>query len=374
MTTETSITVTEPTAPVVHKSAIGGEASPFALATFQAVWEFAKIAVNSGYTACKTPEQAVFTIAVGEELGMSATQSLRGIYCVEGKPTLAADTMLALVLKSGKCRVFTLVESTEKICRIVTGRVGMEGNSEFSWSEADAQRAGLAGRQTWKSYAKTMLRHRCTAEALRAVFPDVLLGVYTPEEMEPVFAVSERVEHAMAESFPPGTPVVEGIAARLATPAPAADPPKPRGRPRAAAPAPTHAEVVAVLQKEVDRQNAATEPEIVDAELVEPGPPMSDTRPYEQAPASAPIAEAPKAAPPPAPHRGALPIAQGPLPPPAPAGSPPLTAESDPVAVMATCKSLSELSATSTNLIRAGIDRNIVSRAFLARSQALRSK
>ena len=50
----------------------------------------------------------------------------------------------------------------------------------------DAVKAGLAGRDVWKKYPRRMLKHRCLSYGLKDVFPDLLAGLYDPEEMESV--------------------------------------------------------------------------------------------------------------------------------------------------------------------------------------------
>ena len=56
---------------------------------------------------------------LGRELGMPAMAALRSVHVIEGKHSLSADLMVALVLKSGMAEYFQLVESTENdICII----------------------------------------------------------------------------------------------------------------------------------------------------------------------------------------------------------------------------------------------------------------
>jgi len=51
----------------------------------------------------------------------------------------------------------------------------------------DAKRAGLADADNYRKYPKAMLFSRCMSAGARAMFPDVLAGMYTPEELgEPV--------------------------------------------------------------------------------------------------------------------------------------------------------------------------------------------
>lgn len=51
------------------------------------------------------------------------------------------------------------------------------------WTMGDAKRAGITGKGTWAAYPAAMLRHRCAADLAREVYPDVLLGLYDPEEL-----------------------------------------------------------------------------------------------------------------------------------------------------------------------------------------------
>jgi hypothetical protein len=125
-------------------------------------------------------------IITGHELGLSPAQSLRGIYVVKGKPVLAADTMVAVVRRSGLCESWRTVESTPERCTITTRRKGETHDAERTWTIADAKRAGLLTNGTWGAYPAAMLRHRCASDLAREVYPDVILGMYDPEEMESV--------------------------------------------------------------------------------------------------------------------------------------------------------------------------------------------
>jgi hypothetical protein len=58
---------------------------------------------------------AVFaTIVAGRELGIPALTALRSIHVIEGKPTLSAHLIVALVLRSGFAEYFRLIESTDE--------------------------------------------------------------------------------------------------------------------------------------------------------------------------------------------------------------------------------------------------------------------
>lgn len=154
--------------------------------SYEDLVSLAKVAARSSICAVETPEDALVILMTGAELGLTAMQSLRGIYIVKKRPVLAADTMAAVVRKSGVCATLHLVESTEERCTYKTRRKDDDREESVTWTMEDAKRAQLAGGDTWKKYPQAMLRARTLATICRAVYPDVLLGMYDPEELETV--------------------------------------------------------------------------------------------------------------------------------------------------------------------------------------------
>ena len=154
------------------------------LSTLDDVARLAKIAADSGLARVRTPAECAVILMTGAELGLSPMQSLRGIYVVEGRPTLAADTMVAVIRRSGVCALWRTVESTAERCTIEAKRTDDERTQSKTWTIADATRAGLAGKNIWKAYPAQMLRHRCAADLARELFSDVVLGLYDPEEID----------------------------------------------------------------------------------------------------------------------------------------------------------------------------------------------
>jgi hypothetical protein len=154
------------------------------LSTLDDVARLAKIAADSGLARVRTPAECAVILMTGAELGLSPMQSLRGIYVVEGRPTLAADTMVAVIRRSGVCALWRTVESTAERCTIEAKRTDDDRAQSKTWTIADATRAGLAGKNIWKAYPAQMLRHRCAADLARELFSDVVLGLYDPEELD----------------------------------------------------------------------------------------------------------------------------------------------------------------------------------------------
>ena len=150
------------------------------------------------------PADILVTIITGHELGLSPMQSLRGMHVINGKASMSADLMVALVLTSTGTFASSSAwsSSTDARAEYETKRHGSEP-VKLAWTMTQANAAGLSGSPTWKKHPAAMLRARCAAALARAVYPDLVLGVYDPDEaaeFTPSGAVSpspgERRRHA----------------------------------------------------------------------------------------------------------------------------------------------------------------------------------
>ncbi len=131
-----------------------------------------------------TPEAALAIILTGRELGIPAMAALRGIHIIEGKPSLSAQMLQALVLNSKKAKFFDIIESTNTRAVYETHRVGSARPMKLDYTIEDAQRQKLIKKDgNWEKIPRTMLRWRVVAELARAVYPDVTMGLYIPEEL-----------------------------------------------------------------------------------------------------------------------------------------------------------------------------------------------
>lgn len=150
-------------------------------ATFEGMMKQAEVLVRSGLlpVEIKTAQAAAAIMLTGRELGIPPMQAFRSVYVVKGKPTLSAQLMGALILRAG--HTYKVIESSNTRCEIeFRRRDGTTYRHEFT--SEDAKRAGLTG-QTWSAYPKAMLFSRCMSAGARVAMPDVLAGMYTPEEL-----------------------------------------------------------------------------------------------------------------------------------------------------------------------------------------------
>jgi hypothetical protein len=122
-------------------------------------------------------------ILYGREVGLPPMTALSQIAVVDGRPALSAEAMRALVLAAG--HEITFDETTSATCRIRGRRLKSTTWTPVEWTIDTARRAGLLRRgSAWESYPRAMLAARATTELCRLVFPDVIHGFRSVEELD----------------------------------------------------------------------------------------------------------------------------------------------------------------------------------------------
>ena len=168
--------------------------------------------VKSGLFGMKTPDQALALMIVATAEGRHPGSVASDYHIIQGRASLKADSMLARFQQSGG-RVEWHDHTNEKVSATFTHPAG--GSLRIDWDMARAKAAGLGGKDNWKSYPRQMLRARVISEGVRATFPAVLNGMYTPEEVQEFDAPrpvrSAKVESVVEVKAEPVTeaPVVE---------------------------------------------------------------------------------------------------------------------------------------------------------------------
>jgi len=139
------------------------------------------------FSAYGTPQGVLSTIMVGRELGLPAMASLRGIHIIEGKHALSAQLMVAIVLKSGFAEFFEPVSFDDKSATFVTKRHGARKEVSLTHTIEMAQVAELVKpKSNWLKIPTDMLVARAQSRLCRLVYPDLIGGLYTPDELEEI--------------------------------------------------------------------------------------------------------------------------------------------------------------------------------------------
>jgi hypothetical protein len=148
-------------------------------------WALSKAIHSSRLFAVESPEQALMVVMTGREMGIGAMTSLRGFHFIKGKPCMSAQLMAALILKSGKCEYWELVESSPKSATYETKRIGGRNAQRKTFTVDDAKLAQLVKADSnWLKYPASMCEARAASALAKIVYPDLLMGVYLPEELE----------------------------------------------------------------------------------------------------------------------------------------------------------------------------------------------
>jgi hypothetical protein len=165
---------------------------------------------KSGLLGMKTPEQALTLMIVAVAEGRHPGSVANDYHIIQGRASLKADSMLARFQQSGG-RVEWHDHTNEKVSATFTHPAG--GSLRIDWDMARAKAAGLGGKDNWRSYPRQMLRARVISEGVRATFPAVLNGMYTPEEVgefeapRPVRAVKVEPKAEVIEVIAPNITV-----------------------------------------------------------------------------------------------------------------------------------------------------------------------
>lgn len=152
---------------------------------FTAMMSQAEVLVKSGFLppSIKNAYQAVTIMMVGRELNIPPWQALNGVTVIQGKPTVAPQLMLALIYRTGLSEGISFEEGKDSYT-VTMKRKGEPVKSE-TFTMADATRMGLATKDNWKKQPMTMLKWRAVAACARVAYPDVIMGMYTTEEIAP---------------------------------------------------------------------------------------------------------------------------------------------------------------------------------------------
>ena len=164
-------------------------------------------------THIKNVDEA-FTIAqMGKELGFPTMQAFHYIIPIQGKLSLSAKAVGALLRKGGvkyltkedalyvysdnSVESFPIKKADgitilDRRTTIEFYRDGLTESCSFTWKDAEGQ--GLTTKDNWKKMPKEMLFARCIAKGSNRIGPDLMLGLYTAEEMADTFLKETQVK------------------------------------------------------------------------------------------------------------------------------------------------------------------------------------
>ena len=152
------------------------------LVSFSDLQGMARAVAASRFGGCETPEQAMTLMLIAQAEGRHPGIIVRDYHIIKGKPALKADAMLARFQEAGGVVSWHEL-SDARACATFSHPKG--GEVTIDWDLERAKKAGLLdSNPNWKKYPRSQLRARVISESIRAVYPGVVCGTYTPEEMD----------------------------------------------------------------------------------------------------------------------------------------------------------------------------------------------
>jgi hypothetical protein len=153
--------------------------------SFAEKMEMARMVASSGlFPNVTNPQSAMTLMMLCEADGLHPVEAMRRYHILHGRPAMRADAMQAeFQAKGGRVE---WVESTEEACEAMFRHAVHAPNGfPVRVTIEEAKERGLYNTNpNYKKYPRQMLRARCISEGVRAVLPGIVVGVYTPEEVE----------------------------------------------------------------------------------------------------------------------------------------------------------------------------------------------
>ena len=142
--------------------------------------------------------------AFGSHFGGDMAVTQNNAYMLKGKPSLNADAMAGVVRRSGLCRFMVITSWDNDHCTYQCARHDEPESivHTFTYSIDMAKAQGLTRNRNWSQMPMQMLRARALTLMLRAVYPDAVSGIYSPDELADNMNMSDNERAAIsAESL-----------------------------------------------------------------------------------------------------------------------------------------------------------------------------
>lgn len=154
------------------------------------------LASNALPSALDSKEKIMAVIQYGKELGMSELTALNSITLIKGKMVINSAMLGALLKQKGYEYIWTkdwevsdagtdhekITTELEIMWYSKTLKRELSNKFRMTWKELVI--AGVVeSNPTYKKYPKAMMRSRAMTAAVRAIAPEILLGMYTIEEI-----------------------------------------------------------------------------------------------------------------------------------------------------------------------------------------------
>jgi hypothetical protein len=160
-------------------------ANPNAVIPYSEMERMATTVAKSGLFGVKDKDQALALMALSQAEGIHPMTAVRDFHIIQGRASMKSDTMLARFQRAGG-KVEWHALSDKKADATFTPPPGHGPALRLDWTIERATQAGLTTKDIWRGYPRAMLRSRLISEAIRTLFPSIISGAYTPEELQSI--------------------------------------------------------------------------------------------------------------------------------------------------------------------------------------------
>lgn len=156
---------------------------------FEQLEAMASYIVRSKLFGAKDESQAMSLMLIAQAEGCHPMTAVQDFDVVQGRPARKTHSILARFQAAGGSVEWKEI-TPQRACGVFSHKLG--GSLEVEWTFEQAKKIGLTNKDNWKNYPKAMLRARCIAEGVRAVFPGAIGGMMSVEEAQDIEPHTEK--------------------------------------------------------------------------------------------------------------------------------------------------------------------------------------
>lgn len=149
------------------------------LIPYEHVQSMAGAMAKSGLFGMKTQEQALALMLVAQAEGQHPATIAQDYDIIQGRAARKTHSVLARFQQAGGSVQWHELTDTKADASFSHPQ---GGTLRMTWTIEQARKANLTGKDNWKNYPRAMLRARCIAEGVRAVYPAAIGGLLVSEE------------------------------------------------------------------------------------------------------------------------------------------------------------------------------------------------
>ena len=180
------------------------------LVAFSEMEGMASYIVRSKLFGAKDESQAMSLMLLAQAEGLHPMTAIQDYDIIQGRPARKTHSILARFQAAGGSVAWEEISGT-RACGTFSHKQG--GSLRVEWTFEQAKKAGLTGKDNWAKYPQAMLRARCIAEGVRAVFPGAIGGMLSVEEAQdtaPIHTPEKNMGNAEVVDKTPAQAVLTG--------------------------------------------------------------------------------------------------------------------------------------------------------------------